>query len=139
MLSKCNVLQVSYGKRTFITFNFLLRTVNIVPLLIFNSIGGSRGGACPAHAHPYGTQFFRFRIHFHRKVPMSEVHTPPNRCTPPLREILDPPLNRFHAVRPMSSLVNLCMNNVTLNAHREKNTCSTQTLVSENVFIPFGQ
>ena len=27
------------------------------------SIGGSRG-ACPAHA-PYGTQFFRFCIHFH--------------------------------------------------------------------------
>ena len=41
-------------------------------------IGGSRaggGGACPAHA-PYGTQFFHFHIHFHRKVPTSEVHAP---------------------------------------------------------------
>ena len=48
------------------------------------SIGGSRGGACRVHATPYGTQFFHFRIHFHRKAPASEVH--------PLREILDPPL-----------------------------------------------
>ena len=35
------------------------------------------GGACRVHATPYGTQFFHFRIHFHRKVPASEVHTPP--------------------------------------------------------------
>ena len=54
-------------------------------------IGGSRG-ACPAHA-PHGTQFFRFRIHFHRKVPTSEVHAPPLMgARPALREILDPPL-----------------------------------------------
>ena len=46
------------------------------------SIGGSRG-ACRVHATPYGTQFFRFRIHFHRKVPASEVYAPPNGCTPP--------------------------------------------------------
>ena len=45
-------------------------------------------GACP----PYGIQFFRFHIHFHQKVPTSEVHAPRNGCTPPLREILDPPL-----------------------------------------------
>ena len=35
------------------------------------------GGACLVHAPPYGTQFFRFRIHFHRKVLMSEVHATP--------------------------------------------------------------
>ena len=33
-------------------------------------------GACRAHATPYETQFFRFRIHYHRKAPVSEVHTP---------------------------------------------------------------
>ena len=32
---------------------------------------------------PYGTQFFRFRIHIHQKVPMSEVHTPPTGARPP--------------------------------------------------------
>ena len=47
------------------------------------TIGRSRG-ACPAHAPPpHGTQFFCFRIHFHQKVPTSEVHAPPNGCTPP--------------------------------------------------------
>ena len=51
-------------------------------------IWGGVSGACP----PYGTQFFRFHIHFHQKVPTLEVHAPPNGCTPPLREILDPPL-----------------------------------------------
>ena len=44
------------------------------------------GGACQAHANPYGTQFFHFHIHFHQKVPASEVHTPPNGCTPPYRK-----------------------------------------------------
>ena len=47
-------------------------------------IGGSRGRA--RRTPPYGTQFFRFRIHFHRKVPMSVVHAPPNGCTPPYRK-----------------------------------------------------
>ena len=32
---------------------------------------------------PYGTQFFRFRIHFHRKVPTSEVHAPLMGARPP--------------------------------------------------------
>ena len=41
------------------------------------------GGACPAYAPPYGTQFFRFRIHFHRKVPTSEVHVPLTGAHPP--------------------------------------------------------
>ena len=40
-------------------------------------------GACRAHATPYRTQLFRFRIHFHQKVPVSEVHAPPNGCMPP--------------------------------------------------------
>ena len=28
-------------------------------------------------ASPYGTKFFHFHTHFHRKAPMSEVHAPP--------------------------------------------------------------
>ena len=55
--------------------------VNVLDLIYF-SIGGSRG-ACPVHAPPHGTQFFRFRIHFHRKVPTSEVHSPPMGAGPP--------------------------------------------------------
>ena len=59
-------------------------------------IGGSRGGACRAHASPYGTQFFRFCKHFHQKAPASEVDIPPNGCMPPpLWEILDPPLQIY--------------------------------------------
>ena len=54
------------------------------------SIGGSGGRA--RHMSPYGTQFFLFRIHFHRKAPTLKVHAPSNGCTPALREILDPPL-----------------------------------------------
>ena len=42
-------------------------------------------------AHTYGTQFFHFHTHFHRKVSASEVHAPQN-FHAPLREILDPPL-----------------------------------------------
>ena len=49
-------------------------------------------GACRSHATPYGTQFFHFRIHFHRKAPVLEVRTPPMGARPPLQEILDPPL-----------------------------------------------
>ena len=32
---------------------------------------------------PHGTQFFHFRIHFHQKVPMSEVHAPLTGARPP--------------------------------------------------------
>ena len=35
---------------------------------------------------------FHFRIHFHRKVYVSEVGAPPNGSVPPQREILDLPL-----------------------------------------------
>ena len=35
----------------------------------------------------HGTQFFRFHIHFHRKVSMLEVHVSPNGSTPPLTGI----------------------------------------------------
>ena len=54
-------------------------SVNICTTLY---IGGSRGGmpgACP----PYGTQFFRFHIYFHRKVSTSEVHAPLTGARPP--------------------------------------------------------
>ena len=46
-------------------------------------IGGSRRGGVPGTRPPYGTQFFHFHIQFHQKVPTSEVHAPPNGCTPP--------------------------------------------------------
>ena len=62
-----------------------------LPCYIQIDIGGSRGRLA-RRTPPYGTQFFCFRIHFHWKVPMSEVHAPPNGCTPPYGEILDPPL-----------------------------------------------
>ena len=48
-----------------------------------NALADLGGGACRAHASPYGTQFFHFHIHFHQKVPVSEVHAPPNGCMPP--------------------------------------------------------
>ena len=41
------------------------------------------GGACRVHAIPYGNQFFRFHIHFNRKAPTSEVHTPLTGARPP--------------------------------------------------------
>ena len=45
---------------------------------LFVYIGGSKG-APPACAPPpsNGTKFFRFHIHFHQKVPTSEVTPPP--------------------------------------------------------------
>ena len=43
------------------------------------------GGTCWAHATPYGTQFFHFRILFHQKVPVSEVHAPLMGAHPPTR------------------------------------------------------
>ena len=33
-------------------------------------------GGVPGTRHPYGTQFFQFRIHFCQKAPASGVHTP---------------------------------------------------------------
>ena len=41
------------------------------------------GGGVPGSRHPYGTQFFCFRIHFHQKAPASEVHTPLTGARPP--------------------------------------------------------
>ena len=41
------------------------------------------GGVPGARPPPHGTQFFHFRIHFCQKVPVSEVHAPPNGSTPP--------------------------------------------------------
>ena len=68
----------------------IMTKISWVTALALADLGG--GGACRAHAIPYGTQFFHFHIHFHQKAPASEVHTPSNGCMPPLWEILDPPL-----------------------------------------------
>ena len=40
-------------------------------------------GGVPGARPTYGTQFFRFRMHFCQKAPTSEVHSPPNGSTPP--------------------------------------------------------
>ena len=51
-------------------------------------------GGHAQHTPPYGTQFFCFCIHFHQKMPTSEVHAPPHQWMhTPLWEILDPPLH----------------------------------------------
>ena len=55
------------------------------------------GGGMPGTRPPYGTQFFRFCIHFHQKVPMSEVHSPLTGARPPW-EILDPPLHHGRSI-----------------------------------------
>ena len=34
-------------------------------------------GDVPGARPPYGTQFFHFCTHFHQKVPVLEVHAPP--------------------------------------------------------------
>ena len=46
-------------------------------------ISGSTNKIFPHSPSPYGTQFFRFHIHFHRKEPTSEVHVPQNGSMPP--------------------------------------------------------
>ena len=75
--TKKNISVTQYNIATIRLFGF---TINYG----LYCIGGSRG-ACPVHA-PYGTQFFHFCIYFHQKVPTSEVHAPPNGCTPLYRK-----------------------------------------------------
>ena len=41
---------------------------------------------------PQGSRFFRFDMQNFQNVTASGAHAPPTRSTPPLREILDPPL-----------------------------------------------
>ena len=53
------------------------QSISVSQVIHTDNIGGSGGRACWAHASPYGTQFFHFRIHFHRKACLSEVHAPP--------------------------------------------------------------
>ena len=50
------------------------------------------GGACPVHAPPMGPNSFIFAYIFTKKCPHQRSMPPPNGCMPPLREILDPPL-----------------------------------------------
>ena len=47
-------------------------------------------------ACPPGTQFFCFDIQLLQNVATLGVHTPPMRSTPPLWEILDPPLEHVY-------------------------------------------
>ena len=65
-----------------LTFDFLFKKYHF-PLLKMVFIGGSRGGGHAGCTPPHGTQFFHFYIHFCQKVPMLEVHVPPNGSTPP--------------------------------------------------------
>ena len=70
------------------TFTMICRALVKNACSTYDKSFSDLGGACTRTSLlvPYGTQFFRFRIHFWRKVPASEVHAPP------LREILDLPL-----------------------------------------------
>ena len=61
-------------------------------LALADLVGSVPGARPPPPPPPHGTQFFHFRIHFHRKVPTSEVHAPLMGARPP---ILDPPLARY--------------------------------------------
>ena len=85
------MIHKNYSSTMFIIYKMSLSNVNVLnkllhtpyTVMIHNTypstrviIGGSRGGV-PGARPPYGTQFFRFRIHFHQKVPTSEVHAPP--------------------------------------------------------------
>ena len=63
-----------------------------LPVLPSSGVIGESGGRGRSSTRPpNGTQFFRFHIHFQRKVPMLEVGAL-NGVTTPKREILDPPL-----------------------------------------------
>ena len=58
-----------------------------------NTLADLGGRARHMPPPPDGTQFFHFHIHFSRKMPVLEVHTPPPQWVhAPLREILDLPL-----------------------------------------------
>ena len=59
-----------------------------------NCIGGSRGRARRAPPPPYGSRFFCFDMQNFRNVAASGSTAPRTQVhAPPLREILDPPLN----------------------------------------------
>ena len=58
---------------------YLLHALNSYQQLPLADLHKKFSGVHP----PYGTQFFHFHIHFHRKAPMSEVHAPQNGFTPP--------------------------------------------------------
>ena len=71
----------------------------IILSLIYQLLALADLGGVPGARPHYGTKFFHFHTHFCQKAPTSEVHAPLNRSTPPLQEILDPPL---------SSLLKMC-------------------------------
>ena len=66
-----------------LTFLFLklLSLFNHWSIILFRILGMKHGGGSTYKnfrcTPPYGTQFFRFYIHFHQKVAASEVHAPP--------------------------------------------------------------
>ena len=94
-------MEMSTHLNTF-TSQFSVNVKGIVLLCqVYRSvdIGGSRGGAPPAHAPPQQNQFLSFSHTFLPKsVPIGGWH-PPNGSAPPQWDILDPPLvdNGDHA------------------------------------------
>ena len=72
-------LKTYLGKDDRVESNRLLFSIQL-------SLADLGGGACRAHATPYGTQFIHFHIHFHQKAPMSEVHAPLTGARPPYRK-----------------------------------------------------
>ena len=61
-------------------------------ILTFMFIGGSRGGRAGHTPPPTGPNSFIFTYIFTEKHLRQGIHTLPNGSTPPLLEILDPPL-----------------------------------------------
>ena len=63
-----------------------------LPLLIYLSIGGSKGG-CQGRAPPWGSKFFHFHAVFGKNVKNNSNF---GSWRPPLGKILDPPLLSIH-------------------------------------------
>ena len=71
------------------------------------TIGGSRGGRA-RRTPPQGSRFFHFDIQNFRNITTSGVHGPPHEVhAPPLREILDPPLETVTPGHGYSRVISL--------------------------------
>ena len=76
---------------TSVRHHFRTTTLSITTITTMVCIGRSRGGV-PSACPPMGPNSFIFTYIFTEKCPHQRSTPPSNRCMPPLREILDPPL-----------------------------------------------
>ena len=89
---------------------FILKRSSVVFKTIMHyseSIGGSRG-ACPVHA-PLWDPILSFSHTFSPKSAHIRGPRPPNGCTLPLREILDPPLESIGRLHQECCPVLVCL------------------------------